>query len=437
MINLHDSRPTVPVASARKKVISPEMIFAYLVTFFSFANIAMGGDLFISELLLFVYLVFSFNKFRHLSEPLPRKILLFGILWLLSQIVTDVIRDTPSENYLRGWAAIIIFLVDFSAVYLIIAKNVIRARMIVFAYALGLIFQFIVVPTEFGAFEPWKWALALPITLLLLLYLEVRKTRAILMLMVLVLLGLVDVYLNARSMGGITIISGLIIYLSRRATFRMMFRRQLNLGKMAVLAVVGIGGVGLILMTYQWAAESGFLPEDVTQKYEMDKSSKFGLFGLILGGRGEIVVSAQAVMDSPIIGHGSWAEDRKYALMLLEVSKIFGLDREEAQPGTGVVQSDLIPAHSHIMQAWVWAGLLGAIFWFVVLKFIFSALLSIMRYPNVLQPITVFFCIGAIWDILFSPFGSIMRFLWALKLVVIWLAKEEAERAAHTVVAKI
>lgn len=412
------------------------MIFAFFVSFFSFAHISMGGELYFSELILAAYLFFSIKKLRLLAEPLPHKILLFGGFWLLSQIATDVIRNSPAENYLRGWAAIIFFLIDFAAVYLIIRKNITRARMIVLGFALGGLFQYIVAPTEYGAYEPWKWALAMPVTLLLLLYLDVKKARAGLMLLTLIALGLIDVYLNARSMGGMTIVAGLIIYLSRQTRFRAMFMRRLNRGKIILLVAVGIGAVGLLLATYQWAAESGYLPEDVTQKYEMTKSSSLGILGLVLGGRIEFVASTQAVMDSPIIGHGSWAEDRKYALLLLEVNKILGTDRDMAQLEAGVNQSDLIPAHSHILQAWVWAGLLGAIFWFAVLNFIFKALLAVMRYPNVLQPITVFFCVSAIWDIFFSPFGSIMRLIWAIKLVVIWVAKEAAESVARTGVAK-
>jgi len=113
------------------------MIFAFLVSFLSFAHVNMIGELYLSELLFAVYLVFSANKLVFLSEPFPKKILLLGFLWLLSQIVTDLYRDSSLENYLRGWFAIIVFLVDFCAVYIMVRQKPSLLRIIILGNALG------------------------------------------------------------------------------------------------------------------------------------------------------------------------------------------------------------------------------------------------------------------------------------------------------------
>jgi len=86
-----------------------------------------------------------------------------------------------------------------------------------------------------------------------------------------------------------------------------------------------------------------------------------GEYGLIVGGRSEILVSAQAIMDSPILGHGSWAKNEEYAAMLNYLRESMGYVAQ------GKHESGLIPTHSHIFGAWVEAGILGAVFWLWIL----------------------------------------------------------------------
>jgi hypothetical protein len=95
-----------------------------------------------------------------------------------------------------------------------------------------------------------------------------------------------------------------------------------------------------------------------------------------------------------------------------------GYERTQEEMGRYINQTDLIPAHSHIFQAWVWAGMLGAIFWIMILGFIIKVFIQSNRFPNNLYIFVIFFSIGAIWDIFFSPFGSIMRLRWAFQLII-------------------
>jgi hypothetical protein len=48
--------------------------------------------------------------------------------------------------------------------------------------------------------------------------------------------------------------------------------------------------------------------------------------------------------------------------------------------------------------------------------------------PNELYPLVIFLCFAAIWDILFSPFGSFMRLAWALRFVVFLAIVAQAEK---------
>lgn len=393
------------------------MIFAFLVSFFSPFSLDFGGQLYISELLLAVYFVLAPNKSRLLAEPFPKRFLLLGVLWLLSQILSDIFNETPFNNLVRGWASIVFFLVDFAAVYLMTKTRMVRIKALILGLALGRIFWFLVAPTDFALYEPWKWALGGAVTLLLLLYLGRKKPTTALL--ATIGLGVIHMYENTRSLGGILMLSGIITYLGRQNWFQSRLRGRLTAGRQALLVAVAVGGLVSVLAIYQWAAESGYLPETTTQKYQMTKSTKLGMLGLIIGGRIEILASTQAVFDAPILGHGSWAEGREYAQILLSSNEILGTNRDYIQLEQGVDESDLIPAHSYLMQAWVWSGILGAVFWFGILQFLFKSFPAILRSEHSLQPIAVYFLVSIAWNVLFSPFGSAVRVSLAIQLITI------------------
>lgn len=412
------------------------MIFAFLISFFSFYHISMGGELYISELLFAVYLIFSINKFRLLSEPLPRKILLLGGLWLLSQIVTDVIRSTSPEKFLRGWASIIFFLIDFCALYIMVRLKPDVVRILILGSALGTVFSIWALPTVYSEAEPWKFGYGPPVTMLVFLYLSngnKYKSKSGFLLLLLVLLGMLSVYLNARSLGGMTILTAAILYLSQQPGFRGYAKQRRSPIKLVGMAMgVMLAFVG-ILSVYQWAAESGLLPDNVTEKYLRSKSADAGFIGMILGGRSEILISSQAVIDSPIIGHGSWAEDAKYAYMQYEVVRKLGLDVDDAVVKYAIESSDLIPIHSVLMQAWVWAGVLGAMFWFYILRFLLQSTLNAIFSSNQLKPLQLFIGISSFWNLLFSPFGAGGRYSWALALMILLLGSVYIKTTKSTI----
>jgi hypothetical protein len=71
----------------------------------------------------------------------------------------------------------------------------------------------------------------------------------------------------------------------------------------------------------------------------------------------------------------------------------------------------LIPTHSHFFGGWVEAGLIGAIFWGWVLSLPLRAIIRLFHSNDPHMPLLSFIAFFLIWDILFSPFGAIRRFL--------------------------
>lgn len=187
--------------------------------------------------------------------------------------------------------------------------------------------------------------------------------------------------------------------------------------RFVVLIVIVLGtGVAAKLLITELAA-SGILGEEARQKNEIQQNSTLGI---LLGGRPEILVSSVAVFDSPILGHGSYAKDLKYMEMYHDMRIEAGDIENESALLSGQDKADLgsIPAHSHIMQTWVFAGVLGAVFWGYVLSLVMRGIIrgTILQEP--LLPIYCYLSISFLWDILFSPFASFRRILEAFVLVL-------------------
>jgi O-antigen ligase len=140
-----------------------------------------------------------------------------------------------------------------------------------------------------------------------------------------------------------------------------------------------------------------------------------GDLGVLLGGRSEILIASQAIMDSPLIGHGSWAKDPHYSYLYAELK--FG-------PNGGDIpflRNELIPSHSVIFGAWVESGIVGALFWAGVLILVAKVLLRLFSSDDPLVPVIAFIGFLMLWDIFFSPFGADRRFTLAFFVVLMTL----------------
>jgi hypothetical protein len=83
---------------------------------------------------------------------------------------------------------------------------------------------------------------------------------------------------------------------------------------------------------------------------------------------------------------------------------------------------DLIPTHSHIFGSWVEAGILGALFWFWILKLIVSSMARVTGNEPLL-PVFAYISFLFVWNIFFSPFGAEGRFIDTYFIVAILLLR--------------
>ena len=385
------------------------------ISFFSFKFI---GEVYPAEIVLILFSLFLLkNKAVLLKNPEVRAILFFGLLWLFSQVVTDLIRSTATTDLLRGWASIIFFLLEFVGLYLLLSRSTMRILLFLLGLVLSGFLQIIFLPSVFFDAHPWKFGYALPVTLSFLIFItyvcgsNIRKLKW--WMLPLSILGGISIYLGFRSLGGMILLTSFLIYFRAHWIGRALVLRLNSLRLGLLIIIVMVASVG-ILNLYGYSVEAGWLGESEKGKYETQVS---GDYGLLFGGRIESIASIPAIMDSPIIGHGSWAKDPSYRTYLYDLVKL-GYYNSNDEIRYRIENTDLIPAHSHILQSWVWAGLLGALFWLVILFVVIRALIKTYQIKNELLLFVLFFGLISIWDIFFSPFNSFMRMQWAIRLCI-------------------
>ncbi len=229
---------------------------------------------------------------------------------------------------------------------------------------------------------------------------------------ILIALGVVNLNLGFRSLGGVCFLAAVLVILAARSTHLVRLDRR-ALRTFTVVAVSVLAGF-IIVEAYGYAAGHGLLGGRAQQQYEAQKSN----LGVIVSGRPEIIVSTRAIRDSPIVGHGSWAMDPKYVVALQEELKKSGFQRTAASGG-------LIPTHSHLFGAWVEAGILGAVFWLWALALVASILPRLHRLADGRVPLVAFLAALFFWAVLFSPFGAEGRLMMPFYLIVFLLARKD------------
>jgi hypothetical protein len=308
-------------------------------------------------------------------------------------------RHSPFEDYSRGWSKILLTLTHFATIALLIRQS--QRRLILYGAGmiLGGVLTFFISSGVYAAVYPWKFGLGPPITLLVCLAAGmVARRRQIVAVTMLAAIGAVNLFLGFRSLGALCAAAAIYSYFqlsSRLANSRLRKRRMV-----LTIAVLAAGEWGISAI-YAHGAQSGWFGGVEREKYEIQSS---GAGGILLGGRSAFLASSVAIVDSPLLGHGSWAKDPMYKALLFESMAELGYENMGDE-----YEDDLIPSHSYLFGAWVEAGIVGAVFWFWVLWLAARALMCASgREP--LLPFFAFIGMLLIWNVLFSPYGADARF---------------------------
>jgi hypothetical protein len=350
------------------------------------------------------------------KRAFDRQYLWFYILvggWLLGTLVADAYHDIGAFNRAKGTARVVFFALDFMALAILINNKIRRIVVFALSYAAMMFLGSL----QFGDFLlKWKFGIGASVAVVALLgssYFYARRRYGICLLISLFLASLNLVYGYRSQLAVHFVAAVLILPLSRQArTSRNGSRgNQSTFGVLMILALAG-GAAYAANAAIKYAARSGLFDESTQAKFEGQAG---GDYGVLVGGRPETLVAIQAIRDSPIIGHGSFAYGLKYVQMRQDIQYEHGYsESDEADE----VDYPTIPTHSHLTLAWVEGGILGGICWIYILVLTLRAVLRLNSLQPALAPLYSYLLVGFLWDILYSPFGSVNR-IWAAYYILL------------------
>jgi hypothetical protein len=359
-----------------------------------------------------------FLMLRHGQRAFRREYMWFYALlglWLLGTMVGDIYLQSATISRAKGVARVVCLGLDFATLAILING---RLRGFI-AFTIGFAPAMAAIGYHFrGDFlVAWKFGLGFALTLLALVaasYFYVRRKHWV---YISIFLGIATLNLifAARSQIGIDLVSlALILPIFERRSRKQkgVAKERRDPLKVAVLLVLAAGAAYAANQAIRFGVDHGLFDESTQEKFQTQEQGKLGV---LVGGRPETLVAIQAIRDSPLLGHGSYAVDPKYNLLQKDIeyqNDYTDYDDPNADDSVG------IPAHSHLTQSWVESGIFGGVFWTYALILTFRGILVLISEGSPIAPVFSFLLSGFVWDILYSPMGSFDRIWGAFAMLV-------------------
>jgi len=394
-------------------------LLLFLAGCFSMTQINIIGYIGISELFFYAIapLLFFKNKLL-LKKHGVMPVLYLALFWLASAVLTDFMRGTPFLFAIKGVAAIYSILAAVICLHELLYSNLLGFKWLLFGFACSLIIcVFIFQPgsdrvTGEGELLAGSEAVAGVMSYKLFWVSRINTWLKLpvqmyyvgfpfpFSLAIILYVSMFSLLEGGRSVFLINMI-GFFIILVGGNKLRSMLRLKKHFG---FLMASGMFGLFFIWLLYKIVVTGGFMGNSELDKFEQQTAGAKDPLTFIMAGRSEFFIGLFAAIDSPIIGHGSRAFDTKgYALKFLtDYGNAEDFELYQKRESLGLVT---IPAHSHIVSAWVWHGLAGAVFWI----YIVCLLIRTLRYNMAAVPewfgYLALSIAGSLWAVLFSPLG--------------------------------
>lgn len=398
-------------------------VFLFLVGLFSMTQIRLIGAFPLCEAVTIPIGFFLLSKLpKYFSNKRFRNIILLGLFWLLGAYISDVYNDSQTEDILKGLGTIVFFITNLVFSFWALKDNCYRiiwflsgaflsSFLRLFMFTSMSLQQQMVENGFTGVWEVWAVYFIAPAVLIFAFYYYGSHRK--LVICAIFLYAVYSIFNMSRNLFLIYSIVGLLLiaFGSVRSYREGLIKQRLLQSKSLRYLCLMFLGLVVVKGSYEYLAGQGYLGEDAYQKYEKQViNSKLGL----AAGRGEFFMGLYAVKDSPILGFGSFAKDNSnYALRFLQK-----FDSDNSLAITSVRYRTDIPAHSHIVCAWVWHGLVGLIFWSYIVYLIIIYLWRYLMKDPLLIAFSLLMSFVFLWNIFFSPFmdriGEAMRIVFLI-----------------------
>lgn len=365
-----------------------------LYTLLSGVNVAMVGQLKLNEIMVLLSAPFVFDLRDFKTYPMFRRIIVALVALFVCQAVTDLfVVHSSSENFMRGWAAIVMSILSFIFLFKTLEDDKAIFVFLCFTLIKNIIWTDENADTDMSYFK-FKMVPILSYAVYICSFLLYRRGQWKAVLALLLGYSLLCFARDSRSTGMVFFIGAIIIYCFNSGMYLTRDR----------LLVFGIAGAILFQFAYVCYVNAVMNHEiggDHASEQIDRLDNPYNPLALLMTGRGETFAALAAISDEPLFGHGSWAKDdnlKYYRILLL-------YQNEEMNEQLATSTDHLIPSHSILLGAWVNCGIGG----FVSVLMVFILLLRMGFYlirnaaDTALYPVLVLMTIGVIWTFLFSP----------------------------------
>lgn len=392
-------------------------IILFLLPILTIFTVNIVGELMFSDILVLVLTpILFFNKSFNKKQPFLKNILLLLLLWLTGAIISDIVNDSSFRNASRGIAGIVFFGLHIFVFFVLVNGKKDRYMSAIIGVATSFILNWATNNTGLWADKmtgtPWKMGVGLGFTILFISFLGYFFTSERLKGKILLLVSPIHLLLNARSLFLTTVLAASV------SAFQLkIYSKKNRVIFISFVMILVIIVMPLAMTIYGNLNESGTFGKEAQQKYLEQTAG--GKINILLAGRSELLVSTKAISDSPIFGHGSWAESKYYYYIYLKSLQAIGKDVNwdaTRQKGTY-----LIPSHSILFGTWVYHGIIGVSFWVYILFLTFKAISVALTGVKPVSTRELLVVFALLWDIFFSPFGQARRCIEAVYIVVVCL----------------
>lgn len=294
----------------------------------------------------------------------------------LGYIVTDLMVGTPVDDLTRGWARLAVTIANTLALVCVVYPRIKKLDKIAIGFAASSIASSLFANDKFV----WKFDGATPLAILAAALATCLSPLP--GTLVLLTAGIINLALDCRNAGGISIIVAAIVF----ARMPSAIRRKLGFLPIFGVAVLAIGG---LYAGYRLALN------DYSHRQAESNADR----------RADIEIAIGEIASSPIIGHGSWFYS---ADMQAAIAARYAELTGKTEPAAS---ADISAGHSAVLQTWFEGGMFGATFFIVLILRSLGEIPHQFFKPAYLpiSPLFVTLIAAGVWDLMMSPFAGIHR----------------------------
>ena len=390
----------------------------FIVGSLSFVKFRVIGTFALGEILVLLCSLFIpltlFTKNRNV-----RNLFLMSFVWLLGVILSNFWNEIPPEDNLKGIFNVLLLVSLIPFVFWALYDKPQWWIYFYFGFALSTLYNFYFQKTFTSDFSYTVWFVYghYPLAMFLAGY-SYYKGKHLLSYAIIMAFGVWSLFNMSRNIFLVQSLAVIILYyLNKYAVGTDILKLNFNYRIFRIFLSLLVG-LFIVAQTYEKMASSGVLGIDAKKKYILQKESSIGL----ASGRGDFLVALYLIQKHPVFGYGSYAKDKEKMAYKFKQSHGMNLYDEEYD------KTDMLPGHSYLLGGWLFAGILGFIFFLYVLIKLWKFFQSrAFVYDFKLLGFEMYLLLAYLCDIFFSPFSDRINFVFFL--VFLFIIQEKFEQS--------